>query len=58
MSADYLPPSNTPFGHPLRGLWSLDPGIRFLNLGSFGAEGALPADKADVLGAAHPTFPA
>ena len=31
------PPPNTPFGHPLRGLWSLDPGIRFLNHGSFDA---------------------
>lgn len=37
MSADYLPPPNTPFGHPLHGLRSLDPGIRFLINGFFGA---------------------
>ena len=37
MSAALLPPPNTPFGHPLHGLGSLDPGIRFLNHGSFGA---------------------
>lgn len=28
---------NTPFGHPLRGHLSLNPGFRFLNHGSFGA---------------------
>ena len=37
MSAALLPPPNTPFGHLLRGLWSLEPGIRFLNHGSQGA---------------------
>ena len=37
MTASFLLPPNTPFGHPLGGLWSLDPGIRFLNQGSFGA---------------------
>ena len=35
--ANCLPPPHTPFGHPLRSLWSLDPGIHFLNNGSFGA---------------------
>ena len=32
-----LPPPSTSFGHPLRILWSIDPGLRFLNHGSFGA---------------------
>jgi hypothetical protein len=35
--ANLLPPPNTFFGHTLRGLWSLDHGIHFLNHASFGA---------------------
>jgi len=35
-SSHILPPPNTPFGHPLRSLWLLDPGNHFLNYGSFG----------------------
>ena len=37
MTASFLPPPNTPFGHPLRSLWPLDLGIHFLNHGAFGA---------------------
>ncbi len=32
-----LPSPNTPFGHALRPLWSLEPGIHYLNHGSYGA---------------------
>lgn len=37
MNPDFLPHPTPLSGHPLRGLWALDPGVRFPNHGSFGA---------------------
>jgi isopenicillin-N epimerase len=36
-SDSLLPRAGCPFGHALRDLWTLDPAIRFLNHGSYGA---------------------